>query len=151
MSTAIKVRTKKDDEFWKLILVNSIFTIVLICVNIWFSDWPGAFSTPMTSILGIFMVVLHIVSTILWIVVTNNWDDPGCDKYRYVLVILLFIGIISVAAFRADKNGKRQVIEDSNKNKYSSVLKSLIGEKDWPTSKHGYIDTSSMTFYANNQ
>lgn len=136
-----KSRVVKDDEFWALIALNAFFGLILIAVNIWYSDWPGIFSHKLTTVAGIVLVIGHIIAALLWVIVVREWKDPNCDKCRWQLFLLVVFTIIATCGFRAYKNELKAMYDDSTKSRvyidgelvdslgavgYDSIIKSAI-------------------------
>jgi hypothetical protein len=104
-----------DDEFPILLIVSLIFTIFLIYVNIWYSDWHGMFNTSL--IVGVLGVILNIGVIINWVIVLKEWQDPNFDKMRYLLFALIVDTILLIGGFRVAKNEWKMFQDDVDKAK----------------------------------
>jgi len=113
---------KKDDELPFLVIGSAIFTIALICVDIWYSDWNTMFhSKDILAMFGPIAVILHLAIISGWIFVISKWKDPNYDYLRKMLIYVIIVTLFIVAGFRVAKNESDAVLDDSNKAKQEQL------------------------------
>lgn len=113
-------REKKDDELGMIVLVGGIFTIALIAVDIWYSDWKLMFR-GWAMIVGILVLWGHLASIVTWSIVLAYYTDPAYDKYRKWLLVLLVATLALVAGVRSASNELKSVLNDANAAKQEQL------------------------------
>lgn len=109
---------KPDDELPVLIIVNGIFTIALLCVDFFYSNWSGMYHDGLIFLLPI---VLHIFSAACWYITLANWQNPNWNFIHVAVLAFLVSSIISVAGYKAYSNELKSVQDDANKAKQEQL------------------------------
>lgn len=103
---------RRDDELKFVIGVSAIFTLGLLFVDIFYSDWSFMFR-GWTVFLGIAVILFHLAAGLAWYIVLANVEDYQFDKVRWWLITLLIGAIISVASGKAASNEAKAVLDDA--------------------------------------
>jgi len=112
---------KRDDELRVFIAVGAIFTIGLLFVDLFYSDFELLF-TGAYIIAGVGVVLVHFAIVAAWYISIKNWKDPNFDSARKWLFLLLAIGIAAVAASKAAHNENEMMQDDIDKAKQEQSL-----------------------------
>ena len=105
-------KRKNDDELPVLAILGGIFTIVLICMDIWYSSINLLSVALQTS-----MWAAQMLLAAVWVLVFAKWKDPNYDKYRYVAFWLSVLLMLVVGIHHAvDGREAEQIIIDSKEN-----------------------------------
>jgi hypothetical protein len=115
---------RPDNDKFALIWSIGLFTLTLIAVDIWYSDFHGMFSMWWSKGLWVFS---HIAVLAGIIIVWVEKEDPNFDILRkWVLYAILPGTIIFVCAFRASFNEDKMMNEDIQKNKIENRIEDSI-------------------------
>jgi len=112
---------KQDDELKVLLIVGGIFTLGLLFVDFFYSDFELLF-TGAYVIVGVCVVLVHFAIVAAWYISIKNWKDPNFDSARKWLFLLLVIGIATVAASKAAHNENEMMQDDIEKAKQERAL-----------------------------
>lgn len=109
-------KEKKIEELYFVIGMIVLFGGVLIGVDIWYSDWPGMTDTWWyMGLIG--AIVLHLITALAAFVSLREWRDYEFDIIRKWFCALVFASILYIGGFRAAKNERHAVQDDSDKAK----------------------------------
>lgn len=111
MANAIR---KKDSDLPYLLIGCGIFTLVLIIVDLTYSNMAGLLHSGK---LAIAFWVTHIATIALWILVLIQMNDPNFDKFRWLLLIVNILALFTVLGHRAGWLSDKAFDEEVNKNK----------------------------------
>lgn len=109
-------KKKKDDELWFLIGAIVLIGGVLIYCDLWYSDWPGMTDTWWyTGLIG--AIVLHLLSAAAAYICLREWRDYEFDVIRKWFCAFALMSILYIGGFRAAKNERQGVLDDSSNAK----------------------------------
>lgn len=109
-------QNKKDDEFLITTILMVFFGSGVLAVDLWYSDWPGMADTwAACALIGAFF--LHAVLLVCLFLVYKEFDNPNFNFVRNLFCVCACITILYIGGFRAAKNERQSVIDDSNKAK----------------------------------
>lgn len=109
---------KRDDELKVWIIVGAIFTIFLLIIDFFYSSVNSmAFAARIVIWIG------HAALSLGWIVSIAKVADPAYDDVRKGVVYLCIVLSLVIGIHHALAVEDKQVIEDSEKNKISSLVK----------------------------
>lgn len=111
-----EVKKKKDDEIWFVVGMIVFFGGVLVGVDIWYSDWPGMIDT-WWYMAAVGAIALHLLTAASAYISLREWRDYEFDIIRKWFCALAFASILYTGGFRAAKNERGAVSDDSNKAK----------------------------------
>jgi len=110
---------KRDDELKVWIIVGAIFTIFLLIIDFFYSSVNSmAFVARMVIWIG------HAALSLGWIISIAKVADPAYDDVRKGVVYLCMVLSLIIGIHHATTVEDKQVIEDSEKNKTSYLIKS---------------------------
>lgn len=113
-------REKKNEELYFVIGMICFLGLVVLAIDIFYSDFPGMIDTFWYSAF-IGAIVLHVFSIIAAVISLKEWKDPTFDIVRKWFCGLAFATFLYVGGFRAAKNERQAVSDDSNKAKQERV------------------------------
>jgi len=103
---------KKDDELSMLILVNGIFTVVLLLLDIFAAKW-GIMSFFLIAVIAIG----HAASALFWWLSVTNYKDPNKDWMRKVTLLFIVVTSAIILLHRTGYIENKQFEEDVEKAK----------------------------------
>lgn len=106
------IKKKKDDELSKWLIVGGLFTLTLLCVDIWYSSFGS-----MKPILRMPVYILHGVLIGLWVIEMFHFNDPNYDVLRRLVIAICFVLMLIVGIHHGTERENEQVIIDSKENK----------------------------------
>lgn len=109
-----EIRTKGDDgELSSLIVVNGIFTLALLLIDIFYKN----IGSLLSSWLLVPFLILHIGVVVGWVVVIAKRNDPNFDVMRKALLFVLIGALLLLLAHRAGWVSDKMMQEEVDKNK----------------------------------
>lgn len=109
-------KEKKKEELYFVIGMIALFGGVLGYVDFWYSDWSGMADTWWyMGLIG--AILLHIITAAAAFISLREWKDYEFDVIRKWFCGLVFATILYVGGFRAAKNERQGVANDSDKAK----------------------------------
>lgn len=113
-------KEKKKEELYFVIGMIALFGGVLVGVDIWYSDWAGMTDTWWyMGLVG--AIVLHIITAAAAYISLREWKDYEFDVIRKWFCAFVFVAILYIGGFRAAKNERHGVQDDSNKAKQEQL------------------------------
>jgi len=104
----------RNSELSMIVLLGGLLSLVLIGIDIWYSNWGGMWADQP---IGSLAVLIHLVIVFCWYLTLTRWEDPNFDIARKWLIGLLFAACIGVGLYRAINNEDKQVLKDAKKAK----------------------------------
>ena len=114
------IKKKKDDEIYFVAGMVIFFGAALLCVDFFYSDWPGMTNTWLSCGLA-GAILLHLGAVAAAYISLREWRDYGFDVFRKWFCAFAFAAILYVGGFRAARNERGSVIDDSNNAKQEQI------------------------------
>ena len=109
-------KPKADSDFYIRLALVGFFTVVFICVEIWYSDWEGMSNTFWhLGIVGAIIANIGVFGSAL--VALAEWQDPNFDWVEKFFFVFAVISILYVGGFKAAKNENVMMNQDIQKAK----------------------------------
>lgn len=107
---------KKDSDFYIRLALVGFFSVVFICVEIWYSDWDGMSNTfwYLGFIGAIIANVLVFGSAAISLL---EWQDPNFDWVEKFFFVAVVLSILYIGAFKSAKNENTMMNGDIQKAK----------------------------------
>lgn len=109
-------KEKKNEELYFVIGMICFLGLIILAIDLFYSDFPGMIDTFWYSAF-IGAIILHGVTILAAIVCLKEWEDPEFNIVRKWFCGLAFATFLYVGGFRAAKNERQAVVDDSNKAK----------------------------------
>jgi hypothetical protein len=113
-------KEKKKEELYFVIGMIILFGGVLAAIDFWYSDWSGMTNTWLYSGL-IGAIILHLITAAAAYISLREWRDYEFDVIRKWFCGFVFAAILYVGGFRAAKNERQGVSDDSNQAKQEQL------------------------------
>ena len=118
-----EIKKGDDGELSSLLVVNGIFSLVLLIVDFTYGNMHALLSSWVKWP----FVILHAASFILWIIVIAYRDEPNLEFLRKILVGTLIASLLLVLIHRSGFISDKMFQEDVDKNKkeQDTVIKQM--------------------------
>jgi len=107
---------KKDSDFYIRLALVGFFSIVFLCVEIFYSDW-GAMSDTFWHLGLLGGIIANIGVFASAVIAVAEWQDPNFDWVEKFFFVFAIVAILYVGAFKAAHNENTMMNSDIQKAK----------------------------------
>jgi hypothetical protein len=97
---------RKDDELLWLLIVNIVFTLGLIFLDIFFGDAIKPLFKEYTF-WGFVWIVAHLAAGFCWYMCIKHYEDPNKDYYRKLVLAALVAACLIIGIFGGQRNADK--------------------------------------------